>query len=327
MQLYASSPRGRTVVRALRLILVVGILAVLVLQVGSIGWRSVLTSLPTTPWFYVLVLTMYFLLPSFELGIYRRMWRAPLAPLLRVLIRKRVLNNEVVGYSGEVYLYSWGRKLAGVDDAKSFAAVKDNAIASSLASNTILVILVTGFVLAGKVVLVDVIGPQNPIAIVVAIAGVAILAATFVRFRRSILSHSARVVGILFGVHCLRFVVMYGLQILQWWVVLPDAPLSVWATMLVVGTLTNRIPFLPARDMFTIGAMLGVSGFLDASQAVVAGMLVTKSAIDKTLNAGLFATTAWIDRRGSVEAEDLTTAADEFSAIEAEESETAKMYT
>lgn len=318
MQTYVSSPRGRTVVRTLRVFLVIGILAVLVLQVGSIGWHSVLTSLPTTPWFYIIVLMMYFLLPTFELAIYARMWRAPAAALLRVLIRKRVLNNEVVGYSGEVYLYSWGRKLAGVDDAKAFAAVKDNAIASSLASNTILVLLVTGFVVAGKVVLVDIIGPQNPIAIGVVVAGVAILGATFVRFRRSILSHAARVVGILFGVHCLRFIVMYGLQILQWWVVLPDAPLSVWATMLVVGTLTNRIPFLPARDMFTIGAILGVSGFLDASQAVVAGMLVTKSAIDKVLNAVLFTSTAWIDRRGNSDLSELAVSTLEPSAVETE---------
>ncbi len=294
---FLETDRGRTTVRYVRYVVVAAILALLVWQLTSIGWASVLTSLPATPWFYVIFLMMYFLLPFFEVGIYRRLFRARVPALFRVLVRKRVLNNDIVGYSGEVYLYTWARKLKGVGDRIAFVTIKDNAIASSIASTLALVFLVLGFVLAGQVVLVDLVPDDSLIVVVVAVIAGVILAAVAIRFRRSIFSLSRRIVAALIATHFTRFVVMYALQVAQWWVVIPEAPLRVWATMLVVGTLTTRIPLLPARDLFAIGAILGISGLLDASQAAIAGMLMTRSALDKLVNVVLFATTSWYDRR------------------------------
>lgn len=292
---FAGTERGRMVLKVARLVLVAGIIGLLIAQLTGIGWRSILTSLPTTPWFYVIFVVMYFLLPVFEVAIYSRLWPVRVFELLRVLVRKRVLNNEVVGYSGELYLYFWARKRAGVGDRRAFACVKDNAIASSFASTTALVLIVTGFVLGGQVVLVDVIGQRNVLYVLIALGGFVVIALAATRFHRTLFSLGAGVAAALFGTHLLRFILIYSLQMLQWYVVLPEAPLSVWATILVVSTLTSRIPFLPARDLFAIGAVLGVSHLLDASQATIAGMLMTRSALDKLLNVTLFATTSWYD--------------------------------
>jgi len=79
--------------------------------------------------------------------------------------------------------------------------------------------------------------------------------------------------------------------------VLPEAPLRVWATILVVGTVTNRIPFLPATDLLALGAVLGMTHLLEASAAVLAGMLVVRSVLDRTANAVLFVLTSWLERR------------------------------
>ncbi|ARA93920.1 MAG: hypothetical protein D6685_15525 [Bacteroidetes bacterium] len=294
---FARTDRGRLTLKAGRLLFVAAVVTLLAYQLTTIGWRDVLTSLPTTPWFYVIYGMLYFLLPVFEAGIYHRLWRLPVRALFPVLIRKRVLNNDVVGYSGEVYLYLWARKRLAGGERFAFHSIKDNAIASSVASTAALILLVGGFLLTGQVALVDLIGNRDPLYIAFGLVALGVLAALGLRFRKTIFTLPIRTVLLLAGIHLMRFLLMYTLQVVQWWVVLPEAPLRVWATILVVGTLMSRIPLVPARDLLSLGAMLGVSGLLDASQAVIAGMLVVRSGLDKLLNVGLFTLTAWWDRR------------------------------
>ena len=298
---FAETRRGKRLLKAGRWLFVGGVVALLAGQLTGIGWQRVWEGLPTTPWFYVIFLMMYFLLPAYEGLIYRKLWGTAVRRSFPMLVRKRVLNNDVVGYSGEVYLYWWGRRHTPHADGYVFRSIKDNAIASSLASTTALILLVGAFLLTGQVALVDLVGDQDPIYVLFGFIAAGVLVALGYRFRRTLFSLPRGTVIGLFATHLSRFVVMYSLQVLQWWVVLPEAPLRVWATMLVVGTLTSRIPFLPARDLFAIGAILGISDLLDASEAVIAGMLVVKSGLDKVFNFGLFALTSWWDRRRGLE--------------------------
>ena len=73
--------------------------------------------------------------PTFDWLIFRRLWGLPAAGLA-ALIKKRVANEVVVGYSGEAYFYVWARaRLKMV--AAPFGAVKDVTILSAIAGNAI----------------------------------------------------------------------------------------------------------------------------------------------------------------------------------------------
>jgi hypothetical protein len=90
--------------------------------------------------------------------------------------------------------------------------------------------------------------------------------------------------------------IIYVLQIVQWWIVVPEASLKVWATMLVILTIVNRLPLVPAKDILGAGAVLGISSLLDASQPVIAALLMTQLALNKSANLFLFAGTSIGDR-------------------------------
>ncbi|CAM3211092.1 hypothetical protein RHBI111906_01620 [Rhodothermus bifroesti] len=292
------TPLGRQVQKALRGLFVAGVLAWLVYQLSHIGWKEVYASLPRTPWFYVLWLVLYFLLPATEAGIYRALWQIRWGQVFPVLVRKRVLNTDVLGYSGEVYLYLWARRHTDQPDGHLLRTIKDNTILSSVASTVAVILLVAVVILTGQFALIEWLGATaDPLYVATGTLAVGTLGVLGIRFRRAIFHLPEHLVVTLLSVHVLRFFAMYVLQVLQWWVVLPEAPFRVWATILVVGTVTNRIPFLPATDLLAMGAVLGMTSLFEASAAVIAGMLVVRSVLDRVLNAVLFGLTTWLEQR------------------------------
>ncbi|MDX1530885.1 MAG: hypothetical protein R3362_05105, partial [Rhodothermales bacterium] len=212
-------------------------------------------------------------------------------------LRKRVLNMDVVGYSGDVYLFLWAKHKLGLPDRPVWRALKDNAITSSAASLTSAGLLVGLLVVTGELAFLDLLGDRDPAWVVGVAAVLGSVAVLGVLFRRRLFSLPPRTVAALLGVHLARFGVVYVLQILQWWVVLPGAPFEVWATMLAIIVVTNRLPFLPARDLVAVGAILGMSDLLAASEAVIAGMLLARSVLDRLLNAAFFGGTVLWERR------------------------------
>lgn len=286
-ELLQSKP-GRLAVKVIRVVFVVGVLALLFYQLSSIGWKETWQALPTTPWFYVTLIAIYVQLPIVELFIYRGLWKDRPAGLLGVLFRKRVLNADVVGYSGEIYLYMWSRDKVGVGESMLLHSIKDNAVASSIASTAMAVLLLAVFLYTDQIAFLELIGNPRPAYL---LGGLVVLAVVFLvifRFRRTLFGMAARVVGYLIVTHSVRLSVVHVLQVLQWWVVWPEAPLNVWATMLVIATITNRLPLLPAKDLIGVSAILGTVGMLNVPEAVVAGMLLSRSVIDKILNLVVF---------------------------------------
>ncbi|MBT8399942.1 MAG: hypothetical protein KJO98_05660 [Rhodothermia bacterium] len=286
-ELLQSKP-GRLAVKTIRVVFVVGVLALLFFQLSSIGWEETWKALPTTPWFYVTLLAIYVQLPIVEMFIYRGLWKERPAGLLGVLFRKRVLNADVVGYSGEIYLYMWSRERVGVGESMLLHSVKDNAVASSIASTSMAVLLLAVFLYTDQIAFLELIGNPRPVYL---LGGLAVLAVVFLviyRFRRTLFGMPAKVVGYLIVTHSVRLSVVHVLQVLQWWVVWPEAPLKVWATMLVIATITNRLPLLPAKDLIGVSAILGTVGMLNIPEPVVAGMLLSRSVIDKILNLIVF---------------------------------------
>ena len=116
----------------------------LVYQVGEIGWDKVWAVLPAAPWFYILFALSYLSLPVADLVIFHRLWALPYRQF-RLFLRKRVLNEALLGYSGEAYLYLWARKRPYLR-VPALAAVKDVNITSALAGNIMTLALMAALV-------------------------------------------------------------------------------------------------------------------------------------------------------------------------------------
>jgi len=262
------------------------VVAILVSQLWQIGWNEFIAELPATPWFYVTVLVMYFALPVFETGIYGRYWNAPKSSLFSVFVRKRVLNNDLAGYSGEVFLHFWARRNVHSSGSRTLRLIVDNNVTSSLAGFSSSALFLGLLLLAGQIAVVDLVGRRYPIIIAaVLLIGGGIAWAVY-RFRHTIFGQSGRDIVWMYSVHFVRFLVMFALQILQWWVVVPDAPFITWGTMYAVLTVSNRLPFIPARDVAAIAVILQLN--LPVPAAVIAGLMVTRSVLDRVLNLALF---------------------------------------
>jgi hypothetical protein len=302
---FSGTPGGKRLIQALRLAFVAAILGVLIYQLSEIGWSRILTSLPTQPAFYALVVAMYFLLPATESLIYGRLWS--LAPLkcLGIMIRKRVLNVDVVGYSGEVYLFLWAKHRVEQAPRALMGAIKDNLIISSASSLAATSLLIAGLLLAGQLPLDELVTAPSPYYISLAALAAVFVGAVAYRFRGVLFSLPRRVLALLAGAHVGRFVLGYMFQIVAWWIVVPAASFQTWAILLVVFVLINRIPFLPSSDLFFVSAGAGITPLLDVPVAPVVSMLLIRSATDRLLNLLFFTSSVWLERQSVSTGEDV----------------------
>jgi hypothetical protein len=253
-------------------------------QFTSIGWGNVWSSLPQSPWFYVLSLVLYAMLPLVEGLIYGRLWGMSFWRSLPILFRKRVYNHDVMGYSGEFYFAWWGQQNAPVSRKEALAAVKDNTIISGLTSTAVAVVVLAVFVLFDQITLLASFLPDGTMTWLGIAALVMTLGAVGIALRRYIFSLEPRVLGVIAGVHTARFVVFNALQVVQWMVVLPEVSIGSWITLVSLFIVINQLPFLPSRDLVFMGAGVELSSLLGITPAAIAGMLLVKSAIDKSLN-------------------------------------------
>jgi len=124
--------RWPAIIGALVTLAMLGGLAHELLNAGLDGLER---ATPRDPWFYVAFAALYFVPPLADYWIFRRLWGIPLAGLV-ALIKKRIANDVVMGYSGEAYFYAWARQRAQLV-AAPFGAVKDVSILSAIAGNAV----------------------------------------------------------------------------------------------------------------------------------------------------------------------------------------------
>ncbi len=262
----------------------VAILAYLGYQFTDIGWRRVWGSLPTTPWFYILLLLMYATLPLTEVVLYGRIWKADASTLLPALLRKRVLNNDVLGYSGEAYFSLWAHRHTPLGYRKIFKTIKDNTIISSVASTSVAFLLLAVFFLSGQIELLTQYLPGNPSTFAAGIAIVILVVSVGVNFRRTIFSLPPSILLFVGAGHLTRFILNNGLQVTQWAVVIPGVSAGTWITLLALHIAINQVPFVPSRGLVFMSAGVGLSGPLQIPEAPLASMLLAQSLLDRGLN-------------------------------------------
>lgn len=279
---------GRGSIRAVRILFLPVVLAVLVWQVVDIGLTDVWSNLPTQPLFYVLFLVLYFFHIAVEMLVYRLTWRFPIVRSLPAFVKKRVYNRDVLGYSGEVYIGVWAQGTLGLPRRAVAETVRDNNILSSLASTLVALVLLSVFLSVGRISLRSLVGDHLVLYAGLALVVPVVLAVLWSRFRHLIFSMPRRQAAQVFFVQIGHFLIGRGIQILQWIVVLPAVSIGVWFTYAAVSILLSRIPFLPNQTLVFAGVGIEMTGLMDVPVAPIAGMLLVNGVLEKLLNLALF---------------------------------------
>lgn len=280
--------------------MVAAITAWMIVKMTEIGWRDVLAALPRTPWYYILFVVLFLALPVSELPIMRILFGKRVPGLLYALIRKRVLNAALIGYSGDLFLFVWANARGVMSRVRLLEVLKDNALLSALASTVFTIILVAVFIVLGRAQWIF--RWLDTAAGTIGAFVLALLLATplLLRFRKRILSVSFKVVIAIVGIHFTRLLIVALLQATQWAVVLPDQSWGVWVTFLTVQMVISRLPVVPNRDLLFLSAALEMSHIVDGPRAAMAGLLLAGGALTQGSNLLFFLLTSFERRRGTL---------------------------
>jgi hypothetical protein len=198
---------------------------------------------PDSPWFYLFFALAYLSPPLFDFIIFRRLWRLPFDGF-GALVRKRIANDVVIGYSGDVFFYAWARaRLKMV--AAPFGAVKDVTILSGIAGN----IVTVAMLLVAMPFAFELFTPAQ-LRMLVWSAAVAVgISALLLLFSRRVFSLAARTLTWIFGVHCARLVfgsLAFGIAS---YCAMPWVSIKWWLFLAAGRLVVARLPLLPNKDL------------------------------------------------------------------------------
>ena len=295
---FRNSTTGQVVLRVARWTLTLAVVALLLYQLTRIGWDEVLANLPTNPLFYVFLTCSYLTLPIVESFIYGKIWTTPCRKILPAAIKKKIFNQEVVGYSGDLFLYSWAKRKIDRTGREIAHSIKDNLIISSLTSTALAFLLLGVYAYAGKISVSGLIGEGTVGAILFfSMLSLLVISVLLVVFRRSVLYLGKRVIRFLFVMHSGRLLLTQVFSVLQWNAVLPEVAITTWFTYLAIQIVLSRVPFLPNKDLFFMGAGIELSRLVEIPEAQIAGMLLVASGLEKLVNLSLFGLISYNDRK------------------------------
>jgi hypothetical protein len=247
------------------------LLAAVFVQLGQFDFAALLTLVPRTPLFWCVFALTYSLTPLFDWLIFHRLWSIP-AGGLAALFRKRLSNELLLGYVGDVYFYTWARshvKMAG----SPFGAVKDSAILSGVMGNVVtLVMLALTFPLLSSLRLaIDGRTLGISLSVLVLTSLVPML------LGRRIFSLPALERRMVAAIHFARIVANLLLYAWLWHLMLPDVALSWWVMLSTVRLVLSRLPLIPNKDVLFAGVatfLVGREGEIAQVLALLASLLL-----------------------------------------------------
>ncbi len=294
---FSASPTGQLVQRAGRMLFFVGIFGYLAYKLSEIGWRDVWEALPTNPLFYFFFLLLYFSLPIAEVFIYRVTWTFHAWRSFPAFVKKRIFNKDVMGYSGEVYFYSWARKNVGLTDGDIGRTIRDNNILSFIASTLVALVLVLLFLFIGEINVMRIIEEYSWTYLLIIPIGLVMASLLLYRYREYLYSMTLRVTLIILAIQIGRLLIGQVLQIAQWAVVMPDVSMGAWFTLAAISIVLTRIPFLPNHSLVLMGVSVEMATNLGIPEAGLFSMMGMLAALDKGLNVALFAAASYLERQ------------------------------
>ncbi|MCK0070804.1 hypothetical protein [Kordiimonas laminariae] len=291
------NPLVKLFLRAIQLLAVLAVLYYMLDKLGEIGWDDVWQSLPTTPWFYIMFLAMYFALPIGEWLVYQEIWGKAVKDRFDVFLRARIYNLAIVSYAGEAFIALWAHQNLAKKGRVAVSAVKDSNILSALASNSFTVMLLAAFFLTGQLEVLTDADPDYGYYIGLSVAVGLFLVPIVLRYHARILGLPPEKAKRVFFIHLCRLVAILLLQAGQWAVVFPDVPFDTWILLLTAQMVLTRVPFLPNTDLLFAGLGITLMHYVDGPAAAVAGMFLAAGALNQILNLVFFIITSFTQKR------------------------------
>ncbi|MEY3633970.1 MAG: hypothetical protein RLZZ61_380 [Pseudomonadota bacterium] len=242
-------------------------LIAIALQLGQVDAQQFHDALPQNFWFLPVLLALYFTLPVADWIIFRRLWALPATGFF-ILLAKRIGNEVLISYSGEVYFYLWARKRTDLS-AAPFGAIKDVNILSALAANLVaLLLLVVTYPFVSQLNL----GAYADTSVICA-AAILLLSFMILLFSRRVFTLERTLLWWIFGVHILRLSAGVLLCALLWFIILPGPHFGFWLVLSMVRLLVGRLPFLPNKE-----ALFAVIAIFLVGQDSAVSTLITLTA-------------------------------------------------
>ena len=235
------------------------------------GIPGLLHALPDSPWFYVVFAGLYFTLPIGDFTIFRRLWGIPWSGMV-ALLKKRVANEVLLGYSGEAYFYVWARQRSEMV-AAPFGAVKDVSILSAIAGNGMTLLMMAVALPLGYQLL----GPELAREFEWSALIVMATSLPFLIFSRRVFTLPRPLLFWVFGVHSLRLIVFSVLLALAWHFALPEVPVTMWLFLSAGRLLVSRLPLVPNKDLLFAAfanELIGQQQELSQLMAVTAALML-----------------------------------------------------
>lgn len=258
----------------------IALLVAILFQLGQIDAGQLQNAMPETLWFAPVLLALYFVLPAADWIIFHHLWRLPAAGF-PILLAKRIGNEMLISYSGEVYFYLWARNRTGLTSAP-FGAIKDVNILSALAANLVaLVLLIVTFPFLSQLHI-----GNNMNAAVVSAAVILTLSFLVLLFNRRVFTLEREQLWWIFGVHIVRLTAGVLLCALLWFSILPGPHFGFWLALSMIRLLVGRLPFLPNKEalfavvaVFLVGNDSAVSTLITLTAAAMVALHVIVAAV------------------------------------------------
>lgn len=219
-------------------------------------------------WLYYVAFALLYLAPPLgDFIIFRKLWRIPLEGL-GALMKKRIANEVVLGYSGEAYFYAWARQRAQMV-AAPFGAVKDVMILSAMAGN-LMTLAMTALALPW-------LPAQYLRPMLIGMGVVVVMSLPFLIFSRRVFSLDRKTLWWVFGVHIVRLAASSLFIAFAWHFALPGIAIGAWLLLSATRMMVSRLPFIPNKDLVfsTVAiALLGENSDLSSLMAFTAAAIL-----------------------------------------------------
>lgn len=275
--------------RVARVVFVGALILYLGYSLMQLGWARLWQSLPTRPVFYVLLALSYFLQPLSELIVYNHLWPSARPLGFAVFLRKRVLSNTVLSYSGEAYFFLWAKQHLNLPPKVLLHSIKDSNILSGAVALLVLFGLLAGIAVTGEWHLPAISAQYRWLPWIAACLPL-FLCLGLVFARRKVTVLAGRNILFVFVMHLTRNILVQAFQVALWMLAVPTVSLAAWLNFLAARLLISQGMFLPSGNLFLLAAGIGISGALGLPAAEVAAALLVTAAGNQLMH---FAVMAW----------------------------------
>jgi len=297
--LFIKSPTGNLVLKIIHYLVLAGILIWLGYKLYSVGWQEVLRHLPADPAFYLIYPLLYLPNPIIQIIIYRRTWEFNVLRSIPAFLIKRIMNAEVLGYSGEVYFFAWIKNQVNVKSRKIVETVRDYNIISAGSTNIMSILLLAGYLVFGQMEMSHLMEDLNLLYFGAGAVIVIVFFALAYRFRKYLYSTSLKMTLFVGGMHMVRMLSGLIIQIILWSIAIPDVPLNIWITYTALAVIVSRIP-ISNKQLIFVGLGVGMSDNLGIPEAAIFGLFGSIAALEKLTSFLIFVLIAGSGRFGSI---------------------------